>query len=53
MDSRFMAKKLLPSGGRIKKIEEQIQNATKIGKSFVDESTGEIISPVQKTSTTI
>lgn len=35
-----------------KEIEEQIKMATKIGKSIVDESTGELISPVKKTSTT-
>jgi formiminotetrahydrofolate cyclodeaminase len=35
-----------------KEIEEQIKMATKIGKSIVDESTGELISPVTKTSTT-
>ena len=29
----------------------QIKLATKIGKSIVDESTGEMISPVEKTST--
>lgn len=34
-----------------KAIEEQIKMATKIGKSFVDESTGETISPVTKEST--
>ena len=35
-----------------KAIEDQIKMATKVGKSFVDESTGELISPVKKTSTT-
>ena len=35
-----------------KAIEDQIKMATKVGKSFVDESTGELISPVTKTSTT-
>lgn len=35
-----------------KEIEDQIKMATKIGKSIVDESTGELISPVTKTSTT-
>ena len=44
--------KLLPLEEELKKIEEQIKIATKIGKSFVDESTGEIISPVQKISNT-
>ncbi len=41
-----------PLETELKAIEEQIKMATKIGKSFVDESTGELISPVQKTSTT-
>jgi hypothetical protein len=49
---REIKNKLLPLEEELKKIEEQIKIATKIGKSFVDESTGEIISPVQKTSTT-
>jgi len=40
-----------PLETELKAIEEQIKMATKIGKSFVDESTGELISPVQKTST--
>ena len=31
--------------------QEQIKLATKIGKSIVDESTGEMISPVEKKST--
>ena len=35
-----------------KAIEDQIKMATKVGKSFVDENTGELISPVTKTSTT-
>ena len=41
-----------PLENELKKVEEQIKMATKIGKSIVDESTGELISPVQKTSTT-
>ena len=40
-----------PLEDELKKVEEQIKMATKIGKSIVDESTGELISPVQKTST--
>jgi len=40
-----------PLETELKAIEEQIKMATKIGKSIVDESTGELISPVQKTST--
>lgn len=43
--------KMKPFEEQIKAIEEQIKIATKIGKSFVDESTGEMISPVTKTST--
>ncbi len=41
-----------PLETELKAIEEQIKMATKIGKSFVDETTGEVIAPVQKTSTT-
>jgi len=40
-----------PLETELKAIEEQIKMATKIGKSFVDETTGEVIAPVQKTST--
>lgn len=40
-----------PLETELKAIEEQIKMATKIGKSIVDESTGELISPVPKTST--
>lgn len=43
--------KMQPLEDELKKVEEQIKMATKIGKSIVDESTGELISPVQKTST--
>ena len=41
-----------PLENELKKVEGQIKMATKIGKSIVDESTEELISPVQKTSTT-
>ena len=44
--------KLEPLLLKKKEIEDQIKMATKIGKSIVDESTGELISPVTKTSTT-
>ena len=44
--------KIKPLKEAQKSIEEQIKMATKVGKSFVDESTGELISPVTKTSTT-
>lgn len=44
--------KIKPLKEAQKSIEEQIKMATKVGKSFVDESTGELISPVSKTSTT-
>lgn len=44
--------KMQPLEEELKVVEEQIKMATKIGKSIVDESTGELISPVQKTSTT-
>jgi len=43
--------KMQPLEDELKAVEEQIKMATKIGKSIVDESTGELISPVQKTST--
>ena len=43
--------KIKPFSDELKYIEEQIKVATKIGKSIVDESTGEMISPVEKTST--
>lgn len=44
--------KLLPLEEELKKIEEQIKIANRIGKSLVDENTGEVISPVQKFSNT-
>jgi len=44
--------KMLPLEEELKQVEEQIKIATKIGKSFIDEQTGEVISPVQKSSTT-
>ena len=47
-----LKEKMQPLEDELKKVEEQIKMATKIGKSIVDESTGELISPVQKTSTT-
>lgn len=43
--------KLLSSGGRIKKIEEQIKIANRIGKSLVDENTGEVIFLCKRFST--
>lgn len=45
-----ISEKIKPLSDELKSIEEQIKIATKIGKSFVDETTGEIISPVEKTS---
>ena len=36
-----------PLENELKKVEEQIKMATKIGKSIVDESTGELISKKQ------
>ncbi len=47
-----LKEKMQPLEDELKKVEEQIKIATKIGKSIVDERTGELISPVQKTSTT-
>lgn len=47
-----LKEKMQPLEDELKKVEEQIKMATKIGKSIVDERTGELISPVQKTSTT-
>ena len=46
-----ISEKIKPFSDELKYIEEQIKLATKIGKSIVDESTGEMISPVEKTST--
>ena len=49
-----LKEKMQPLEDELKKVEEQIKMAPLIvtGKSIVDESTGELISPVQKTSTT-
>lgn len=44
--------KIKPLEENLKKIEEQIKMATKIGKHITDEETGETISPVAKESTT-
>ena len=43
-----ISEKIKPFSDELKYIEEQIKLATKIGKSIVDESTGEMISPVEK-----
>ena len=52
-DWKANAKRLEPLLAQKKVIEENIKMATKIGKSIIDEDTGEIIaSPVKKTSTT-